>query len=255
MTRRPSRRPAFTLIELLVVIAIIAILIGLLLPALGKAREAARSAACLSNQKQIAAAQNMYASENKDYTPRESSTSNPPNSRDTIPWNVAFRPYIDPQISVSENPDDLFVNAPYYRCPAAKFNKHHVHYVVNGYSFLAPNQVDTRAVTDPMFRRHPTRMSSLAAPSTVPYMTEFSADTEDMLFNRWYSWANTDLLLGQVYDIWRIDHLDVTSNDPRLNPRRHGAGSNVMFFDSHAAPRPADYLTTLETWDDGIYYR
>ena len=48
-----SRPLGFTLIELLVVISIIALLIALLLPALSKAKEAARQAMCMSNQKGI----------------------------------------------------------------------------------------------------------------------------------------------------------------------------------------------------------
>jgi len=52
-TGKNQQRTAFTLVELLVVIAIIAVLAALLLPALTSARERARQASCLNNQRQI----------------------------------------------------------------------------------------------------------------------------------------------------------------------------------------------------------
>jgi prepilin-type N-terminal cleavage/methylation domain-containing protein/prepilin-type processing-associated H-X9-DG protein len=62
-------RLGFTLVELLVVIGIIAVLVGLLLPSLGRAREQARCAACLSNLRQLAVAANMYADDNRGRFP------------------------------------------------------------------------------------------------------------------------------------------------------------------------------------------
>jgi prepilin-type N-terminal cleavage/methylation domain-containing protein/prepilin-type processing-associated H-X9-DG protein len=59
--KRRASRPGFTLIELLVVIAIIAILAAILFPVFAQAREKARASTCLSNQKQIALAFQMYA--------------------------------------------------------------------------------------------------------------------------------------------------------------------------------------------------
>lgn len=62
-------RSAFSLIELLVVISIIALLIGLLVPALASAREASRTAACLSNNRQMSIATVNYAFNHNGFLP------------------------------------------------------------------------------------------------------------------------------------------------------------------------------------------
>ena len=64
-SKRPFGR-AFTLIELLVVVAIIALLVSVLLPALSHAKEQARIARCLANERSIAQAAVTYIMENRD---------------------------------------------------------------------------------------------------------------------------------------------------------------------------------------------
>jgi prepilin-type N-terminal cleavage/methylation domain len=59
------RQHAFTLIELLTVIAIIGILAAIIIPVTGRVRDRARTTQCLSNVRQLAMANILFANENK----------------------------------------------------------------------------------------------------------------------------------------------------------------------------------------------
>jgi prepilin-type N-terminal cleavage/methylation domain-containing protein len=61
-----TARRGFTLIEVLAVIGIVGVLTSMLLPSLAGAREAARQARCMGNQRQLVLAWTMYAHEWRD---------------------------------------------------------------------------------------------------------------------------------------------------------------------------------------------
>jgi prepilin-type processing-associated H-X9-DG protein/prepilin-type N-terminal cleavage/methylation domain-containing protein len=66
-------RAAFTLIELLTVIAIIGILAAIIVPTVGKVRDTAKKAECVSRLRQWGAAVMMFAADNKDFVALDAS--------------------------------------------------------------------------------------------------------------------------------------------------------------------------------------
>ena len=106
---------AFSLIELLVVIAVIAILASLVMPALGRAQSMGRSAACLSNLRQVGVAWHLYLGDHGERFPDRRDLK-----RDLIggyqPWSTW--PKSDPRAGWSAVVlGSLLASKPVWQCP------------------------------------------------------------------------------------------------------------------------------------------
>jgi prepilin-type N-terminal cleavage/methylation domain-containing protein len=137
----------FTLVELLVVIGIIAVLISILLPSLSKARAQAQVIQCLSNVRQLSLAVNVYATDNRGFLPRYSSSATPSTPNDGAPqawtynWTGLIFKYLNNNPKVFQCPARVWKNdssqyggtfIPDPTRPALKYGPVKLAYQVNG---------------------------------------------------------------------------------------------------------------------------
>lgn len=123
----------FTLIELLVVVAIIGILASLLMPSLGRAREKAKTAVCVSNVSQINKALQLYTADDSDFMPYETGTI-----RDT--WPSFLDPYMGgPAFTGPEDQNKTGQSTIWGACPNSFASNDTPWFRDNNYAGIFPN--------------------------------------------------------------------------------------------------------------------
>ena len=219
----------FTLIELLVVVAIIGILASLLLPSLGKARNRAKDAVCISNVKQLGTAFNVFAVDEQGRLPahRTNGSTSWAEFIDVGSEDIFLCPRID--YWTFGNGNKIVPNA-----KTSWARTHRQCYGFNGFWLgLSPYGVGFQGQP---FARNYTYLSDCASPSEVIMV----ADSSPMQNGAWAS---------SLWYKWRKKPMNTFNEGVKPAHGDRKEMTNIVFVDGHARPYKAYDIN----FDDNSY--
>jgi len=260
--RTPRTFKGFTLIELLVVIAIIAILAAILFPVFAQAREKARGAACLSNQKQIGTALMMYVQDSDETMPfyfyASDGSGGPSTPVGASPvrykWMDAIYPYIKSE-AVFNCPSDRFPikakdgsgqvnNGYHYRGqpgspPAAKeTGTNYGSYLMNAtYRYDRGGPGVSRTPPSGVYFNVPLSLAKLVVPSSTIYIADTALDPKSGGIGANFGWnCLTASRPGYPTTAQPNPVINTSVNPPQIDRivARHQGMTNVIYCDGHA---------------------
>ena len=211
------RAQGFTLVELLMVIAIVGLLMALLLPAVQQAREAARTASCASNLKQIGLATIQFCDTHGGRFPKTSHDT----ELDKC-WIFTIAPFLESVDSIRICPSDLKYEE--------RLEKRATSYAMNAYltngdlagSFLNRNKLPS------------TTRTLVAVELTDRENREVSEFDDHVESHRWFTSQN----------IAKQKVFETLSGEVDVD-RHGGASAHYLYADGHVALVPAE---TIARW-------
>jgi len=255
---------AFTLVELLVVIAIIAILAAILFPVFAQVREKARQSSCISNEKQILLAINMYTQDYDEHFPLfctyeavkyQGGPNVVANPQKSSLWNQNINPYVKNQ-QVFLCPDDPNSAAtPVWPDPnpPTGIKPFHTSYIINAeltfnWFYLTPSLAavnspsSTVCITD----------GGARANTSAPWVTERSTIKSQAWILSDPTTSNHGAGCNPFDPNVTINYCATTDNPDWAAPAvRHSGIAEVGFTDGHVkAMRPEKFYYSNTPWLD-----
>jgi prepilin-type N-terminal cleavage/methylation domain-containing protein/prepilin-type processing-associated H-X9-DG protein len=228
---------AFTLIELLVVIAIIAILAAMLLPALASAKRRALNIKCVSNEKQIVLAMQMYAGDFEDWLPRTNTT-----------WFRVIVPYMSSKSTNNASVQTL----PQYMCPQLFANYptydpvNNANVIPNGLGYgmneHVLNSTDTRIVLQGGGRK----LTSCNRTTDGALFGDRGIESDDLNANGGNLKTQFYIECSATPSLW-----PGVVAAPNLKPPLHSGLANCGMVDGHVAGFKFNVITNLCSADKG----
>jgi prepilin-type N-terminal cleavage/methylation domain len=267
---------AFTLIELLVVIAIIAILAAILFPVFAQAREKARQASCLSNQKQIGLAILQYVQDYDETYPLKernaagSELQQITNNGGTIgadnpvTWHFSVNPYVKNGQQAVFNPwlGGLEMEGGIWHCPSYPVQKPR-EYAANNHIIAGEGAFSWNGNT-------PSPSAALAvinSPANKVLVVEvgyLGNDPDEQRRQMGYAnfcaeqWCYADAGPSDtsLRDLTNESDNGIYDNWPQSSivPRyRHNRTTNVLYADGHVKSVARGNLSGFANWCSQIY--